>query len=107
MNTVDAHVQWWQGMAKEFGIVFEAPFVLEHAGTSHTFLGRLPEFGAKRGMLLMFPYEDAAAQAAAASGFGYTCVRSPENMDKEYVVEMLQDWGWSSDAQPPGWYREV
>ena len=100
-------MQSWRRLANELGIQFESPYVLEHAGAQHTFLGRLPQFGAERGMLLMLSYEDAAAVAASENRFGYSRVELGEETDREYVVEMLQDWGWTSRAPAPDWYREV
>jgi len=107
MNTVEREVQSWRRVATELGIEFEAPYVLEHADARFTFLGHLPQFGSERGMLLMLQYNHEAAEAAFKDGFGFSCLELGEEVDGEDVVELLQDWTWTSRTPAPRWYREV
>jgi hypothetical protein len=106
-SIVAREVQAWRLMAQDLGVEFEAPYVLEHQGKQYEFLVRLPQFGAPRGMLVMLSYDSAASAAASAKSFGFSCVELGVEAERESVIEMLKDWGWTRMGNPPGWYCEA
>jgi hypothetical protein len=96
----------WITVGKELGIEVVAPYCLRTPGAEYEFPCLVPEFGARRGMVIMVDFDQSAADAAAAEGFGYSCLE-PDTLDVEYAVECLMDWGWSDKGrQPPNWYVE-
>jgi hypothetical protein len=98
----------WRAAALELGIEFEGPFTLTAPdGQRYEFAGRLPQFGAKRGMLLLEDYDAKACAAASALGFGFSCLGpEPQNPGPEPLsvyIACLQDWGWAIPGEPPSW----
>ena len=103
---------YWKHAGDLLGFTVEAPYVVVlPEGESITCSARLPDFGAKRGMLLSDNYEDFASYASAlvAAGYGYTVLSTPRSnsADPEDIVDVLQDWGWSASSQRPAWLGEA
>jgi hypothetical protein len=44
--------------------------------------------------------------AAKAHGFAYSCMSaSDESYDRDVIIDVLNDWGWSSSDPAPSWYH--
>ena len=88
-------------------IAIQAPFTLMgRDGARFEFACLLPQFGGEHGILLGTNYDDVAANAATAAGFGFSYMsagESGEPFEIDTYVECLRDWGWSSNGSPPGW----
>ena len=101
----------WKGRARRFGLDVEAPFSFEiDTGDSITVDVLLRNFGAKNGMLLVTEFSLISSHLSEISRleFGYSCLSElsqDEDPDK-LTVELLSDWGWSGDGEPPGWLPE-
>tara|TARA_B100000745_G_C20130797_1_gene387490 strand:+ start:164 stop:502 length:339 start_codon:yes stop_codon:yes gene_type:complete len=72
----------------------------------------LPQFGAKRGMLLFSDYEIVAPYYIELStlGYGISIIEDPlpgEVFELSNYIELLKDWGWSNHGRPqPDWLAE-
>ena len=102
----------WQDAATDLAFKFVSPFTLEDRGETLSYLGWLPQFGSKRGMLIVTTEDSslrnrqlfvADAQGYAVSGMfaGF----SP--YDRAVTIEVLTDWGWASSESPPSWYADA
>ena len=101
-------IERWREAANDLRFRFVAPYTLQDAGESLTYLGWFPQFGSDYGMLII---SDESAQpqrrlieAAAERGFGYSCMTpSDEPYDREVITDVLNDWGWASSEPAPSW----
>jgi hypothetical protein len=101
-------VQSWEQAAADLGFRFLAPFTLESDGQRFEYFGHLPEFGSKRGMLVIVgSYTPAQIGAATKHGFGYSCLSADSSpYYRDQFIEMLTDWGWTStERSAPEWLR--
>jgi hypothetical protein len=94
---------YWQQAGRLLGFAVETPYiVLLTDGLSLKFSARLPDFGAPGGMLLSDSYSHFASHATelARAGYGYSVLDASANepIIREDVIELLQDWGWSSSS---------
>ena len=104
MHTSVAQLAAWKMASADLGFNFTSPFTLHHDGKTFLFFGHLPQIGAKAGMLVLTEYDSEQCEAASSRGFGYSCISdSNEPYDRQDFIELLNDWGWSSDEPPPLW----
>ena len=109
--TSDDLSSYWQQAGRLLGFVVEAPYVVMLAdGLSLKFSARLPDFGAPSGMLLSDAYGHFAPHAneLARAGYGYSVLDASANeaFIRGDVIELLQDWGWSSSSTcAPVWFN--
>jgi len=101
--------QVWRRISTELGVEIEIPFQVSLPNrTIHAQL-LVKSFGAEHGMLIVTDYELVrdATNDLLSHGYGFSTLTEPEN-DKEYdrdiVIDMLKDWGWSGKGKPPKWY---
>lgn len=104
----------WELIAKEFGlnIVIDYKFICDNIAIEVPVL--LKDFGAKNGMLIIDNYRSVSSfvQIINQQDFGFSCLTSSKNFDlnisetRSSIIEMLSDWGWSSDAPKPYWLPE-
>ena len=103
--------EYWSEAGKLLGFAVEAPYQATLPdGRSFSFSARLPQFGAAKGMLLSDRYEPfaSAVEALIEAGFGYSVLGAPDYPPAaEDILDVLQDWGWSSSSPPPSWLGEV
>jgi len=94
----------WTALALRLRIRVTAPFALtDSTGAVHQFDALFHDFGAPNGMLLFADWDDSAAKAAIAAGYGFSCV-SPSTRPHEDETDMFRDWGWAGAAeQRPAW----
>jgi hypothetical protein len=110
MAPLEQHtIEHWRQAAEDLGFRFVAPFMLEDAGETLTYLGWLPQFSSPYGMLIItaesLDEQQRLIDAARARGFHYSCMSSSaESYDREVTIEVLNDWGWASSEPTPGWY---
>lgn len=102
-------IDHWREPAADLGFRFVAPFTLEHAGETLTYLGWLPQFSSPYGMLIItvesLDEQERLMDAARARGFHYSCMSpSDDPYDRDVVIDVLNDWGWASSEAAPGWY---
>jgi hypothetical protein len=106
----DRLVAIWREASRDLGLRLEAPFTLLLVSGA-TVVARLlvRDFGAVNGMLILTDHSHVRSNAddVVAAGFGYSTLSEPapdEQYDRESVVEMLQDWGWSGpEDRRPSW----
>lgn len=105
MNPSTAFSNWSLASA-ELGFEFVSPFSFAHAGTTHACFAWLPEFGSRRGIILILDYDADILTACAAEGIAYSCLfEHDEPYRVEHIVDTLNDWQWTSDSKPaPSWY---
>jgi hypothetical protein len=98
----------WSQASHELGFRLIAPHELrDTTGAAITYAALLPEFGSERGMLVIVDRDcTAAMRLAQAQHFGFSVLSDDPTYDRDSFVEMLCDWGWTSDQLPPGWYAE-
>jgi hypothetical protein len=103
-------IEHWQEAAHDLGFRFVAPFTLDDAGQTLMYLGWLPQFGGGHGMLIITADSLDAQQrlmdAARARDFAYSCMSaSDEPYDRDVIIDVLNDWGWSSSEPAPSWHH--
>jgi hypothetical protein len=110
MTPEEYTVAQWREAAQDLGFRFVAPFTLEDQGQTLSYLGWLPQFGSDHGMLIVTT-DDLDAQnrllfVADARGFGVSAMSTESNpYDRNGVIEVLNDWGWTSSEPAPAWYK--
>ena len=94
--------------ADELGFMLVAPYELRCAsGVNVVYAALLPEFGSKRGMLVIVARDHAEAmRVAQEQQFGFSVLSDDPTYDRDSFVEMLCDWGWTSEQPRPAWYAE-
>jgi len=93
----------WVQAGADLGFRVSAPFALTtDAGRVLHYDAAVHDFGSKNGMLLMESWSKEKGDAAAHSGFGYSCMGAGA-YDRQSTIEVLQDWGWSGSGPPPEW----
>lgn len=97
--------QRWSDLGAPLGIQVIAPFYVELDGFQGQFAALLPQFGAPRGMIVdgrddaIWPHR----AAILAAGYGFSCVDLTEARVTDPPLEMLTDWGWTSEEPKPEW----
>jgi hypothetical protein len=99
----DDLASYWQQAGRLLGFAVETPYVVMLSdGLSLNFSARLPDFGAAGGMLISDSYGHFASHISelAAAGYGYSVLDAQpnESIIRKDVIELLQDWGWSSSS---------
>lgn len=109
MTTAAPDVEFWRKVSAELGISVETPFETTLPdGRQIRASALVRDFGAKRGMAV---FADAAlvhpiGDALWACGYGFSAGfgAHPDEYDRAYMIEILDDWGWSGDpARKPHW----
>ena len=112
MTPEEYTVAQWREAAQDLGFRFVSPFTLEDQGETLSYLGWLPQFGSKHGMLIVTT-DDLDAQnrllfVANARGFGVSAMSADsEPYNRAVTIEVLNGWGWASSDPPPPWYSEA
>lgn len=103
-------VLFWKRAAVDLGIDVIAPFEAQFSDGSLLKVSALvKDFGAARGMLVaadfqvLKPYTDKIVEAGY--GFSSNLGSGPDEYDRDYMIEVLEDWGWSggSARKRPDW----
>ncbi|MEM7160558.1 MAG: hypothetical protein AAF799_47415 [Myxococcota bacterium] len=110
MSTDDRVPAHWRRASRDLGftVVADHPVTLGD-GQSLTANLYLPQFGAPRGMLVVYRFDDIEDHVTRLGddGFGFSTLEPPsddEPYDRESFEDMLRDWGWSADpATRPAW----
>ena len=100
----------WSEAALDLGFRFESPFTFyAPSGRTRSCAGYLPDFGGRRGALIV-SREDPIDAAEAAEELGYyVSALSPryyERYDRTRFIDTLSDWGWFGSADAPSWLRK-
>ena len=97
----------WLKVGQQLDIEVRAPFEVELDGGRVHFAALLPQFGAPRGMVVDDDSDKiwAHRRSLLAAGYGFSCVELNDCTNVDPPVEMLADWGWSSDSPTPDWLR--
>ena len=96
---------YWQQLGKDLGIEVVSPFAFQSGQAFVEFTALLPQFGARRGMVVdgdwdvLEPYAD----ALRAEGYGFSCCEGGEYDGADPPLDMLRDWGWYSPTRKPDW----
>jgi hypothetical protein len=96
---------FWQQLGKHLGVEVVSPFVFESNEGPVEFAALLPQFGARRGIVVDRDWEALGphADALCAEGFGFSCCEVGEYDERKPPLDMLRDWEWSSTAPKPDW----
>lgn len=96
------------GLRIELGFTLALP---AHAPVAT--VARIPELGAKNGMLVFTSYDaiEPFAPEIVQAGYGYSVMREPTSSQVEFDLESFQDmfldWGWSGDPRArPTWMQD-
>ncbi|HYK81203.1 MAG TPA: hypothetical protein VEU95_16335 [Micropepsaceae bacterium] len=106
---IPGEVQFWQKVSADLGIDVITPFETTLTdGTRVEVSVLVKDFGAKRGMVVNASYGMIApyAKKLVEDGYGFSSNfgESPESYDRDSMIEILADWGWSGDpAKKPNW----
>jgi len=101
--------QKWRRISKDLGIVIEAPFVVTlPEGRSIIAPVLVKNFGGRSGMIIVEDFSAVRDHTVALwdLGYGYSTLSPPssDEYDRDSIVDMLTDWGWSGDeANRPSW----
>jgi hypothetical protein len=95
----------WKRLANELHIEVVTPFSFDSTNGPVEFTALLPEFGAKRGMVVDADWDviNPHTDELLAAGFGFSCCGGGNYDDADLPIDMLRDWGWSSRAVKPDW----
>lgn len=103
----------WEQVSKDLGIEVNFDFcVTLPDGGELVAPAHLPQFGARRGMLLFTRTDDMWSNRDVLweLGFGYSVVGEPCGFeyDRLSTIDMLADWSWAGPAETgPGWLDEA
>ena len=98
----------WLAAGGLIGFKVEAPYDLPLSeGTTIKIAALLPEFGAVHGMLLVCSLDEIRNHLddIRAAGYGFSVLGpyvDPE-VNREAIIDLLKDWGWSSRTPCPAW----
>jgi hypothetical protein len=97
--------------AHELGVQIDFDYSVEiDPGKTLTCVGRLRNFGAAKGMLIVSSFQDVRDRQSelARRGYGYSVLSDKmSEYDRESTVEMLADWGWTGPiGEQPLWLDE-
>lgn len=107
MSTHDHMTAVWRQAAQDLGFEFITPFTLPDGGQTLTYLGLVPQFGRRKGMLVIVGlHATHHARVAQQHGYGWSCLpASSDAYDRKGFVDMLNDWGWfGAPHTAPAWY---
>lgn len=113
MTAAEQHtVARWQEAAADLAFKFVSPFRLEDRGETLSYLGWLPQFGSKQGMLIVTADDSALRNrqlyVADAQGYAVSGMFAGfDPYDRGVTIEVLTDWGWSSSDSSPSWYVQA
>lgn len=98
----------WRQAAADLQVRFEAPFALEHQGSTFWSCGWLPSFGCASGAVIADRFSAPEIfEVCDALGY-YASGLSPyhyETYDRASFMETLNDWGWfGSRSEAPAWF---
>src|ERR1017187_7500873 len=88
----------WITAGRNLGIDVISPYILHRNGQPDVeFVALVPQFGSKKGMLLLATIDWSLMELATENGFGYSClnVESYGNYVRGHFIDTLNDWGWS------------
>lgn len=95
--------QQWLDASNDLGVRVTAPFALTlKSGESVLYDVAVHDFGAERGMILIEEWDESKARVAQELGYGYACLEA-SHYDRESTIDVLRDWGWSSQEVAPPW----
>lgn len=100
----------WQSAATDLKIQIKTNFTVNLSNNIIITVDLLVlSFGAKKGMLIVSDYDKIYqhTEELIDLGYGYSNMNIPkenEAYDRDSVIGILQDWGWSGKEQPPKWY---
>ena len=85
----DRMLKAWTQAVDDLGICLDQPFSLSGASGVVSYLARICDFGAVKGMLIIAGKGSRAHyDAATAAGFGYSCLyESYEAYDRQLLIE--------------------
>ena len=111
VTDADAIAAAWIEAGGDLDIAFQAPFELTVADVVYRFIGRVPDFGARHGMLICSEtggpsFDEVRVLDLPSLEYGYSFLRSSYcTYDRELFIDTLNDWQWINGAEdPPGWY---
>ena len=107
MTAREHTIKMWQEAAQDLGFRFVPDFALQDETVPLIYLGLVPEFGGRRGMLIITEQDYARhVRTAKQQGYGYSCMSEHfEPYDRQSFVDILNDWGWAGlPDQQPSWY---
>ncbi len=104
-------IQQWRKIAIDLGLSIEAPYSLSvRDGIILQVPVLVRDFGASEGMLIVEDYLQIAdyQDELIDRGYGFSTM-SPavsSDYDRESVISVLSDWGWSGKAdKKPAWLK--
>ena len=102
----------WRSAALDLGIEVDSPFVLPVDGQVLECVALVKNFGARVGMLVLdggperqHKVRDLLAEALDL-GYGYSFMDLGP-YEREELIDVLDDWGWSGDHAAPDWYGQT
>jgi len=101
-------VRAWMEASKDLNIEFIHPYRFKaDANKVFTVSGLLPQFGFKKGALILSRRDSAAAHKGAEdSGDFFISALNPfyyDRYDRTRFIETLRDWRWNSGEKAPEW----
>lgn len=104
----------WTRWAREFDLQVDAPYDVQLSDRTLRIPVRLRDIGGPQGMLLLtdFSMIQEPAEELTRLGYGFSCLSEPgpaepTREDREAVVEMLMDWGWTGRGPLPSVLRDA
>jgi hypothetical protein len=104
-------IEEWEMVRDDLGIEIVAPYVVDLGdGKKLSVPILVKHFGHKQGMLVVSDFQDLKPyeNQVWAMGYGMSVLEEPtEPYDREVMIELLSDWGWTGDpARKPAWVRD-
>lgn len=95
-------------MLRELGVRVHAPHVVDVEGAEHAFAAFLPDFGGKRGMVIIFrndPRGGELIDEARRQGLWHSVLYENATISLDDVKEAIRDWGYFGPPElRPAWY---
>ncbi len=107
-------ILFWRRASRDLGIKIDVPYRLVlPSGEEIDAILRVPQFGARNGMLVFSDYRqvEGYVDALRDEGYGFSILNEPgkqEVYDISGFIELLDDWGWNgSNEDCPAWIGRV
>jgi len=97
--------KYWEQVSKDLDITVDVNVLVPGLEKLGPVPALLRDFGGKNGMIVVEDYDaiEMYVDEILEKGYGFSTVAADDCYCRSDAIEMLQDWGWSREADVPPW----